>query len=103
MIHNTMSQESNQTIGIQPEQQSGEALDRMGVALLFCFMSIDMVVALYPSFWPKVEKVNHSIEVIFIIYFFKLHIIKLLTQDIGEGLTQAKQQGALVGGHHGSG
>ena len=84
-------------------------MDRMAVALFFCLMSIVMVVALYLCFWSKVEKVNvrdanrHSIKVTFRTVLFKLHPIKLFTRDIGEGPGQVKQQGAVVGGHHGSG
>eukprot|EP00092_Neocalanus_flemingeri_P072970 GFUD01089926.1.p1 GENE.GFUD01089926.1~~GFUD01089926.1.p1 ORF type:complete len:191 (+),score=56.22 GFUD01089926.1:17-589(+) len=53
---------------------SGEAVDRMGVALFFCLMSIVAVVGLYLCFWAKVEKGNQQDT--------NRHKIKVLERDV---------------------
>ena len=69
-IHNyNMSHYGNQSSSPDPQERSGEAMDRMGVAFFFCFISIVMVIGLYLCFWSKVEKAKqrnmnrHSIKV----------------------------------------
>ena len=71
-IHN-MSHQSNQD-NIGSDQKSGDAVDRMGVALFFCFMSIVMVVGLYLCFWAKVEKANQKNT--------NRHNIKILEREV---------------------
>eukprot|EP00092_Neocalanus_flemingeri_P063536 GFUD01076910.1.p1 GENE.GFUD01076910.1~~GFUD01076910.1.p1 ORF type:complete len:202 (+),score=56.94 GFUD01076910.1:40-606(+) len=53
---------------------SGDAVDRMGVALFFCLMSIVAVVGLYLCFWAKVEKGNQQDT--------NRHKIKVLERDV---------------------